>query len=108
MTAPGGSRVRAGLDRLIDHAVTDLAGRLSIDPGEIRVVETRSVVWPDASLGCPRPGMVYPQVQTDGVLIRLEANGVIYPYHGGGGRAPFLCGNVLRPVPDALTRPPKD
>lgn len=108
MTAPGESRVRAGLDRLIDHAVTDLAGRLSIDPAEIQVVETRSVVWPDASLGCPRPGMAYRQVQTDGVLIRLEANGVTYPYHGGSGRPPFLCANALRPVPDALTPPPRD
>lgn len=108
MTAPGESRGRAGLDRLIDHAVTDLAGRLSIDPAEIRVVETRSVVWPDASLGCPRPGMVYPQVQTDGVLIRLEADGVTYSYHGGGGRSPFLCENALRAVPDALTPPPRN
>jgi hypothetical protein len=52
--------------------------------------------------------MVYPQVQTDGVLIRLEANDVTYSYHGGGGRPPFLCGNALRSVPGALTPPPRD
>ena len=47
--------------------------------------------WPDASLGCPRPGKVYPQVVKEGFLIRLRLEKRVYRYHGGQGGAPFLC-----------------
>ena len=76
---------------LVDQARADLAGRLGVGAGQIEVVEARSVLWPDRGLGCPQPGMVYPQVPQDGVLIVLRAAGREYEYHGGGGRAPFLC-----------------
>jgi hypothetical protein len=35
--------------------------------------------------------MVYPQVQRDGALIRLRAQGREFAYHAGGSRPPFLC-----------------
>lgn len=80
------------LEPLVAQAVADLARRLSIDPARIERLEAVAVTWPDGSLGCPREGMVYPQVQRDGVRIRLRANGTEYRYHGGDGRVPFLCG----------------
>jgi hypothetical protein len=76
---------------LINTAVADLARRLRLDPTMITVVEARSVVWPDGGLGCPRPGMIYPQVQQDGALIRLRAQGRDFAYHSGGSRPIFLC-----------------
>ncbi len=79
------------LKKLVDFAIDDLTHRLSIDPSTIEVREVRQVVWPDRSLGCPRPGMEYPQVQQDGLLIRLRAIGREYSYHSGGARMPFLC-----------------
>lgn len=72
-------------------AVADLAQRLSIPVEEVTVVEMREVTWPDAGIGCPQPGMNYAQVLTEGVLIRLEAGGQSYDYHGAAGRDPFLC-----------------
>ena len=86
---------------LVDATVTDLAQRLRIPVSEVCVAEARTVVWPDRSLGCPRPGMLYPQVQQDGVFIRLEALGRSYPYHGGGSRVPFLCDSPERRDPPA-------
>ena len=83
--------IDAALRPVIDRAVNDLARRLAIDPAAITVVEARSVVWPDGSLGCPRPGMVYPQVQQDGALVRLRAEGREFAYHSGGSRPVFLC-----------------
>jgi len=80
----------AALRRLVVQAREDLAGRLRMAPEKIDLVELRSVVWPDKRLGCPRPGMAYPQVQVDGLLIRFSAQSRIFQYHGGGGRAPFL------------------
>ena len=83
--------IDSALRPLIDTAVADLARRLSLEPGTIEVLEARSVVWPDGGLGCPRPGMIYPQVQQDGALIRLRAQGRDFAYHSGGSRPIFLC-----------------
>ncbi len=82
---------RQPFEPLVRVAVDDLARRLGLGAAEIQVVEARAVVWPDRSFGCPRPGMLYPQVLQDGVLIRLQAQGREFAYHSGGGRPPFLC-----------------
>jgi hypothetical protein len=81
---------------LVAQAREDLARRLSIEPDAVGFVKLKEVVWPDRSFGCPRPGMMYPQIPQDGVLIVLRAAGRSYDYHGGAGRAPFLC-----PKPEA-------
>lgn len=82
--------------RLVIQAMEDLAIRLSIRVEEIGLVEFKPVVWPDASLGCPQPGMAYIQVLQDGVLIRLSVGKQIYEYHSGSGNAPFLCESVIQ------------
>lgn len=86
----------AGLQNLIDKAKTNLANRLSISVDQIVLREATSVVWPDASLGCPQPGMVYIQVPEDGLLIKLQVGDQIYPYHSGGFREPFLCETIFK------------
>jgi hypothetical protein len=70
-------------------AVEDLAGRLGIEPDAVTVIDARAVTWPDGSLGCPEPGMMYTQVLVDGMLVVLEADGRHYEYHGGDPL--FLC-----------------
>ena len=75
----------------VESAKADLAGRQSVPIDSIGVVEVRSVVWPDGALGCPKPGMAYPQVQVEGLLIRLSIGDRIFEYHSGGGKPPFLC-----------------
>jgi hypothetical protein len=81
----------SGLEDLVQQATEDLAQRLTIDAGDIELVEAKAVVWPDGALGCPQPGLIYTQVQREGTLIRLSAGRRVYNYHSGGGRAPFLC-----------------
>lgn len=75
----------------IERAVADLSQRLGIPEDEIDVAVAERVVWPDASLGCPEPDMMYAQVLQDGVRIVLEAAGTRYHYHGGGAQELFLC-----------------
>ena len=87
--------VSAGLQQLIAQAKEDLALRLSIPTTQIDLVELSAVVWPDGALGCPQPGVAYTQVQQEGLLIRLCAGKRIYPYHSGGGTAPFLCNQAI-------------
>jgi len=79
------------LQKLVAQAQADLEQRLAIPIGQVELVAVQSVTWPDASLGCPQPGMGYLQVQVDGLLIRLSAGSRLYEYHSGGSRPPFLC-----------------
>lgn len=89
-------------DPLVQKAVTDLAGRLGITPEDVTVLSVEAVTWPDSSLGCPQPGMVYLQVMIDGLRIRLSAGGALYEYHSGGSRDPFLCPQAR---PQIISRP---
>jgi hypothetical protein len=96
--------VEPGLEPLVNQAKEDLAQRLSISVDQIAVLEARSVVWPNAALGCPQPGMKYRQVPMDGALIRLAVDGKVYEYHSGGGRDPFLCEQPLKLEKDAQSQ----
>jgi hypothetical protein len=80
-----------GLQRLIEKAKDDLAKRLSITVAEISVVEAGEVVWPDASLGCPKMGVMYAQTLTPGFLITLEAGGQQYFFHTDEKSTVVLC-----------------
>jgi len=86
--------VDAQLKSFVEVAVADLIGRLHVDASSITVVSARSITWPDGSLGCPQPGMAYPQMLVDGALIELSVAGTVYRYHSGGSRGPFLCENA--------------
>jgi hypothetical protein len=79
-------------------AVRDLARRTGVDPADIAVVSAEEVTWRDGSLGCPEPGMMYPQVLTNGSRVVLEADGRRYEYHAGGRRSAFLCENPEPPA----------
>jgi hypothetical protein len=83
------------LEPSVQQARDDLAQRRGLAPDAIEVVEVRSVVWPDGGLGCPVPGMEYPQVQVEGLLIRLRAAGQTFDYHSGANRPPRLCEQPL-------------
>ena len=93
--------------QLIDMAKTDLAEHLDIEKDEIVLHNFSLLTWPDASLGCPKPGVEYAQVLVDGYLIMLQVGLDIYNYHGGGspGSSPFLCEGdigtkIIFPPPD--------
>ncbi|MBN1203149.1 MAG: hypothetical protein JXJ20_14965 [Anaerolineae bacterium] len=48
--------------------------------------------FPDASLDCPLPDQTYAQVQTNGYIVQLVYNGVLYDYRITGNRQTiFLC-----------------
>jgi hypothetical protein len=81
---------------LVTDAVADLARELGLSPGDVTVIAAREVTWPDGSLGCPEPGMMYTQALVDGTLVVLEANGQRYEYHGGTPLV--LCENPTPPV----------
>jgi hypothetical protein len=88
-----------GLQNMIDKAITDLAQRLTISADEIILLEATSVVWPDASLGCPQEGMAYAQVLTPGYLILLQYTDNKFEYHAGKNGSLTYCKNPTPPIP---------
>ena len=62
-------------------AANYLAGKLDVGANELTLVRTNTTEWPDGSLGCPRPGMVYPQAITPGFEITFEHEGGNYAVH---------------------------
>jgi hypothetical protein len=74
-------------------ARTALASSLGIDANNVSIVSAEEVQWSDGSLGCPQPGMMYPQVITPGFKITLEASGKSYTYHTDTRQHVIRCDN---------------
>lgn len=87
---------------IVQQAMADLAERLGVDPAEITVVRVEEVDWPDGSLGCPQPGMLYTQALVNGSFIQLQVDNQTYNYHSGGARPPLLCTSKDEVLPEDL------
>jgi hypothetical protein len=68
-------------EKMVALVKEHLANRLSIAVGQIVLSEIKPVVWRDAGLGCPKPGVDYIQVETPGYNILLQAGENAYRYH---------------------------
>jgi hypothetical protein len=85
------------LAALVEEAKKDLSGRLDVAAGDIVLQWAGAVQWRDSSLGCPKPGMNYLMVITPGYLIKLEANGMTYEYHGDKDKVSY-CAEPQAPL----------
>ena len=70
-----------GLRALTESAKADLAQRLSVPASQIEFKESKEAFWPDPSLGCPQPGILYAQIPTPGYIIILVHSGNEFEYH---------------------------
>jgi hypothetical protein len=78
-------------DPRVQRAISDAARETGTDQAAVRVVRVEPQDWPNASLGCPKPGMMYAQVITPGLLIVLEAGGSRLEYHTDAGQRIEQC-----------------
>ena len=78
-------------------AVEMLSGELGINASDITVLEVEAVTWPDASLGCPEPGVFYIQILSPGYRVRLAVDGVEYIYHTDQGQSAVSCEETNMP-----------
>ena len=76
---------------LVQSAIADLRARVDDPNADITIVSVEEVDWPDGSIGCPQPGMVYTQAVVNGTKIVLQYDGINYDYHQGGSRDVFYC-----------------
>lgn len=68
-----------------------LTDNAALSADDVQVLQATAQQWRDASLGCPRPGMMYAQVITPGYLIEVKAGGKVYEYHTDTNQSVVLC-----------------
>jgi len=77
---------------VISAAMNHLSAELDVATGQITLLSTEPVEWPDASLGCPEPGMMYAQVVTRGYQLVFEVDGELYEVHTDeSGETVVIC-----------------
>ena len=91
--AAGGRTLPAdpGLQTAIDAAVAEAARRTGLDPRALKIISAETVIWPDGSLGCPEPGVVYTMAPVPGYRIRIEVTGRVLDYHAARRGDPLFC-----------------
>lgn len=76
---------------MIEAALTDAANRSTTAQADIKVISAEAVTWPDGSLGCPMPGMLYTQALVPGYRILLQAGDTVLNYHAAARGRPVFC-----------------
>jgi hypothetical protein len=61
--------------------IAAIAQDLGVPPETVQVVSIEPRNWPDSSLGCPQPDMLYAQVVTPGYLVLVDVSGKRIEYH---------------------------
>jgi hypothetical protein len=76
---------------VVDAAVREAASYAAVAATDVKVQQIEAREWPDSSLGCPRPGLMYSQVVTPGYLIVVEAGSRVLEYHSDARGRVVLC-----------------
>lgn len=101
MTIGPGGAAMTNLDSVAKAALADASKRTGLALQELSVVRAEAVTWPDGSLGCPEPGMMYTQALVPGYRVRILADGQLLDYHAGARGGLVLCPaeRALEPLP---------
>lgn len=78
---------------LLDLILADAASRTGLAREALRVIQDQAVVWPDGSLGCAQPGMVYTQALVEGYHVIVAAGEQTLDYRAGRSNSFRLCEN---------------
>jgi hypothetical protein len=87
------------LSNLVNNAVADVASQSGLAATDVTVVQASMVNWASGALGCPEGDRSYTQAIVPGILVILDADGMIYRYHGRQGQALFHCPNNRATAP---------
>jgi hypothetical protein len=78
---PNDSYPNEGFTPAQQAAIAALSKILNLPPGQITLISTEAVNWPDGCLGVQRAGVMCTQAIVPGYKIILEANGTQYEVH---------------------------
>lgn len=96
--------------------VADAAKRFDVPESSVVLVRAEQVTWSDGSLGCPEPGMSYPQILVPGFVVTAKTEAGELVYHTDTRQQAKSCGlsrpKVNRKLPEQppgrSTQPPAD
>ncbi len=86
-------------DDLVARISDDLVATEGLDRAALILVRGDAVTWSDGSLGCPRPGMAYPQVLTPGYWVVLGDGQRTYDYRATARGRFVRCADAPPPQP---------
>jgi protein SCO1/2 len=72
-------------------AMDDAARNTGVAVDELKATSVERVTWPDGSLGCPEPDMMYTQALVPGYRIHITAGGKLLDYHADTHGQLLLC-----------------
>ena len=82
--APTAANVTVIPQPLLDQMLAQVSDLSSVPASELTVETAEQVTWPDGSLGCPEPGMMYTQTLVDGYRVVIRAGDMTYDFRGSG------------------------
>lgn len=65
---------------LLESILDDLMSKEGLQREGVEVERSEYVIWPDGSLGCPEPGVMYTQAQVPGYWVVVRAGDKRYDY----------------------------
>jgi hypothetical protein len=71
--------------------VADAATIAGVDPDAVKLVSVKPVTWPDGSLGCPKPGVMYTQSVVPGFHVIVRAGDQKLDYRVGRAGTAKRC-----------------
>jgi hypothetical protein len=76
--------------QMVDAATVQVAQTANVAASDVHLNSIEAVEWPDASLGCPQPDMMYAQVITPGYLLVFDAGGQTVEVHADSAQPPQI------------------
>lgn len=69
-------------ESIVDPVIADVAKLAGVPKERVLVEFAAAMSYPDGGLGCPEPGVAYPQVPVEGWRIVASVAGTVYDYRG--------------------------
>lgn len=73
------------------QVIAAAAARAGVAEAQVVVRGAEAIQFPDGSLGCPQPGMMYTQMVVPGYRVVVEAGGRTFDYRSARGGEPSIC-----------------
>jgi hypothetical protein len=90
-------------EEMVRLSTAFLEQQFKIAQDSVKVTEVTPMTWPDASLGCPKRGVMYIQVLTPGFQVVLDADGHTFTFHTDAKDRVVLC--TVNPPDEAYPTP---
>jgi hypothetical protein len=95
--APAGAAYPPPLQAVVDRARALASEEAGAASAQLRVVAAEAVTWPDGSMGCPQPGLMYTQALVPGYRVVLALGQRQWLFHANAR------GSLVRCTPERAT-----